>query len=94
MKMHLFPESSPTWLLYLSGTKKIINQFYQDDASEDTDQTLLFQWVFYVDTLARLGMRHWRGRQSLKLQLSKELGLEKDGPQFVFNKVGWQYLDY
>lgn len=72
-KMHLFSQPSSTWLLYLSGTKAMINQFYQNGISEDSDQTLLFQWVFYYDTFARLGMRHWHGYRSLGSQLAKEL---------------------
>ncbi|CRG83806.1 hypothetical protein PISL3812_01162 [Talaromyces islandicus] len=56
LEMHLFSQSSPVWLLYLSGTKNVINQFYQHNTSEDTDQTLLFQWVLYFDTLAQLGL--------------------------------------
>jgi len=60
-KIHRFSRSSSVWLLYLSGTKGIISRFYWRGLSEDEDQALLFQWVFYYDTLARLGIKHWRG---------------------------------
>jgi hypothetical protein len=85
--MHLFSQSSSTWLLYLSGTKAMISQFYQNGIPGDSDETLLFQWVFYYDTLARLGIRHWHGYRSLESQLAKELGFDKGSSRLIDYEV-------
>lgn len=50
---------------------------YEQELSEDKDRSLIFQWVFYYDTLARVGVKNWRGFASLQLQLEKELGFDK-----------------
>jgi hypothetical protein len=86
-KIHRFSQSSFVWLLYLSGTKAVINQLYQHGSREDGDQSLLFQWVFYYDTLARLGIKHWRGYRSLQSQLAKEVGFSRGHSTFTNDEV-------
>jgi hypothetical protein len=76
-KIHIFSQSSSVWLLYLSSTKAVINQLYQHGLREDRDMLLLFQWVLYYDTFARLGTKHWRGDRSLQSQLAKEVGFDR-----------------
>jgi hypothetical protein len=55
--------------------------------SEDEDQSLLFQWVFYYDTLARLGIKHWRGHGSLQSQIEKEVGIGKGNSRYLTDEV-------
>jgi len=86
-KIYIFSQSSSVWLLYLSGTKAIINHFYQHEPRGDGDQLLLFQWVFYYDTLARLGIKHWRGYRSIQSQLAKEVGFCREDSMFTNDEV-------
>jgi hypothetical protein len=76
-KIHIFSQSSSVWLLYLSSTKAVINQLYQHGLREDRDLSLLFQWVFYNDTFAKLGTNHWCSDRSLQSQLAKEVGFDR-----------------
>lgn len=75
--MHLFALDSSTWYLHLSNAKEIISRFYQENSFQDEDKTLLFQWVFYYDTMARLGVSHWRGKTTFQKHLQKEVGFDR-----------------
>ncbi|RDW73591.1 hypothetical protein BP5796_07033 [Coleophoma crateriformis] len=86
-KIHTFSQSSSIWLVYLSGTKAVMNRFHQHGSYANGDQSLLFQWVFYYDTLARLGIKHWRGYRSLQTQLAKDLGFGKGDSMFTDDEI-------
>lgn len=90
-KAHLFSQSSSLWISYLSSAKDIINQFYIRDSFEEDDWDLLYQWVFYFDTLARLGIKHWRGNRPVHLQL-EEPGNCFVKPSHLFKEVRFHFL--
>ncbi|PVH70120.1 hypothetical protein DL98DRAFT_146081 [Cadophora sp. DSE1049] len=86
-ELHLFSQSSSVWLVYLSGAKAIINLFYQHALPEDEDQRVLLQWVFYYDTIARLGIKPSRGRRFIQSQLAKEVGPGKESSGYTNGEI-------
>lgn len=84
--MHQFACNSSTWYLHLSNAKEIISRFYRQDSFKDKEQTLLFKWVFYYDTMARLGVSHWSGETTFQKHLQKEIGFN----HLTLDKVFYQ----
>lgn len=76
-----FSRSSASWLLYLIAIKRFLGQLYELGPSEHDDYSILVQWVFYYDTLARLGIKHWGVCSALDLYFEKapDHGAKREG---------------
>ncbi|KAI0844099.1 fungal-specific transcription factor domain-containing protein [Daldinia vernicosa] len=58
-EIHQASCTSGQWVWYLSGVKNIIKTASLDKYPQDSNLTLLLDWVYYYDVLARFTLRHW-----------------------------------
>jgi hypothetical protein len=86
-KLYAFSQTSSIWLMYLSGAKEIFCRFFTPASLIDGDQTVLFQWAFYFDTLAKLAIKHWRGPDALHSHLKKHTGAVEKDPAIYIHEV-------
>jgi hypothetical protein len=53
---------SGEWTWYLRGVKEVIRAAGLDKLPQDSNLTILLDWVYYHDVLARFSLRHWHGK--------------------------------
>ncbi|KAM5354782.1 hypothetical protein ACJ41O_001428 [Fusarium nematophilum] len=53
-------ESSSQWLWYLRGARSVINTISVERFCKVRDASVLLEWVYYHEVLARFTLRHWR----------------------------------
>ncbi|KAJ4347953.1 uncharacterized protein N0V89_009325 [Didymosphaeria variabile] len=69
-EVHLSVCTSDDWTKYLCGVKNVIRAASLDRLDKDEDLTILLDWVYYHDVLARFSLRHWyrqHGKPALNL---------------------------
>ncbi|KAB5578900.1 hypothetical protein GE09DRAFT_1091434 [Coniochaeta sp. 2T2.1] len=65
-----FDSSELSWSIFFCGTKTIAGGVTRTNDTYYGDRALLLDWIFYLDTMYKFSIRHWRDKNSDQIQLA------------------------
>jgi len=77
LAMQQTSDRNSAWVGYISGVKNVIDGVKGGKPCPGSDVSIILDWVYYFDVMARFSFRHWR-TENVKA-VAEELGFKSDG---------------